>query len=118
MRAASDVAISTTYRQESFRLLAPGMERSATRRGRNDEESAAALPAFDGERQAVTATHAERRDAATQPARLERIEQRRQNPCAAGTDRVSEGDGAPVHVDARRVETELVDHRDQLRGKR
>ena len=47
-------------------------------------------------------------------ASLHRIEQRRQDPRAAGADRVAERDRAAVHVDARRIDPELAHHRDRL----
>ena len=60
------------------------------------------LHPFDGERDAVAAAEAERRDAALQVAPLQRVEQRRQHARAARADRVAERDGAAVDVDLRR----------------
>ena len=74
--------------------------------------------ALDGERDAVAAAEAQRRDAALQVSALQRVEQRRQHAAAARADRVAERDSAAVDVHLRRIDAELVEHGDRLHGER
>src|SRR5262252_3608649 len=97
------------------------------RRGERDQRTSCsswlrderlALDAFDSKGESVAAAHAEGGDTAFQVAVLERVEQRRENPAAARTDRVAERDCAAVDVDPARLEAEFVEHGHRLNGER
>src|SRR5262249_13307014 len=73
---------------------------------------------FDGEREAVAAAHAERGHTACEIAPFECIEQRRQNPAAARSDRVAQGARAAFYIPLGRLEAELLEHGDRLHRER
>ena len=70
--------------------------------------------ALHGERHAVAAAEAQRRDAAPRVPALHRVEQRRQDPRAARADWMAERDRAAVDVDPRRVDAQLAHDGDRL----
>src|SRR5262249_45983096 len=73
---------------------------------------------FDSDCDAVAATETQRRDAAFQVAVLQRVEQRRQHPAPARSDRVAERNRAAIDVDFRGIDAELVQHGDGLHRER
>src|SRR5262245_13273479 len=70
--------------------------------------------ALDGQGDAVAAAEAQRRDAASEVAALQRIEQRGEHAAAARSDGVAERDGAAVDVHLLLVDSKLVQDRDRL----
>src|SRR5262249_7909173 len=92
------------------RVWRPGLRTSGAKRP--------GLDPLDGERDAVAATQAERRDAPLEIPLLECVEQRRENARAAGPDRVAEGHRAAVDVDLPGIDPELLEHRESLHGER
>src|SRR5207247_6342446 len=64
------------------------------------------------------AADAQRCDSVPELPRTQGINQCRQDPRAAGANRMTERDGAAIHVDLRRVEAELAHDRERLDGER
>src|SRR5262245_35994577 len=74
--------------------------------------------ALDGHHDGVAAAEAEAREAARLAALLQRVQQRGQHTRAGAADRVAERDRAAVHVQALRVDLELLAQRDHLHAER
>ena len=74
--------------------------------------------ALDGERDAVAAAEAQRRDAALQVALLQRVEQRRQHAAPLEPIAWPSATAPPLTLTLRRIDAELVEHRDRLHGER
>src|SRR5262249_10613052 len=71
---------------------------------------------FDGEGNPHSAPYAKRGEAAPRVALLHFVEKGDQHARAGGADRMTERDGAAVHVHLLRVPTHLAVDRDRLRG--
>src|SRR5262245_3755505 len=76
------------------------------------------LFALDHQRDALAAADAERREAEPRVPIRHGVEERHQDARAARADRMPEGDGATVDVDARLRDAQLPQHAERLRGER
>src|SRR4030095_13504509 len=76
------------------------------------------LQAFYCHRNAHSAADAQRRDAVSESARLQRVEQRRQDPGTARPNRMAERNRAAVHVHFLRIDAQLARDGPPLRGGR
>ena len=85
---------------------------------RSNRHRAVCLQRFDRHCDAHSAADAERGDAVPKTSRLERVQQRGENPCAACTDWMAERNGAAVDVHLRRIHAKLSHDRQRLRSER
>src|SRR5687767_2344977 len=77
-------------------------------------DASPALRALDREGHPVATAEAQGGDPAAQPSLLQRVEQRRQDACAACADRMPERHRPAVDVDLGGVDAKLLKHGDQL----
>src|ERR1700728_2258051 len=73
---------------------------------------------LENQRVALPAAGADRRAAVAAAAAAQLVDERAENPCAGGADRVTERDRAAVHVHAVLVDAEHPDRVQRDRGKR
>src|SRR6185437_8288281 len=78
----------------------------------------ALLQALDDGGDALADADAHRRQAVAPAAPLQLVEQRRHQPRAGAAEWMAERDGAAIDVDLRRVQFQLADALERLRGER
>ena len=76
------------------------------------------LESLDSEGDTISATETQRGNPSSQAALLQGVEEGRENPRAAGADRMSQCDRASVDVHAVGIDPQLAEDGDQLNGER
>src|ERR1700712_4256471 len=78
------------------------------------------LDALDDDGDALADADAHRAERVPAPDPMQLVDRRRDQPCAAGAERMAEGDAATIGIDARVVvgEAQVAHDREPLRGER